>query len=281
MSLQHALVQSGRMRTEFTKKREETGMRTMMMWFLAFAVMLPNVAVAKEAAFDRNAIQVASTSVVVPSVANVTGLTGSVFRTRISLFNPTAFSYPIQVSFHDPSGNMTNMSIAMAANQMRVYDNFLGDVFGTSGAGSVRFESRQIAGGSANFQFVVNAEVWTVVSGGRYGTSVSTLIGGASTSESYSAGIRVDSDFRSNVGCFNDSAISNTVVADVFDGFNNLVTTVTLAVPPNAWAQTAIPAGLSAGYVRFRPSQPAYCFAVVVNNTTNDGHFILASEFTP
>ena len=130
--------------------------------------------IAKDTASGRNAIEVASTSVVVPSVANVTGVTGSVFRTRISLFNPTAFTYPIQATFHDVSGNMTKMNITMAASQMRVYDNFLGDVFGTTGAGSVRFESRQIAGGSPNFQFVVNAEVWTIVSSGRYGTSVAT-----------------------------------------------------------------------------------------------------------
>jgi hypothetical protein len=256
-------------------------MRKIMMWVLAFAYLLPRVAVANDTAFVRNAIQVASTGVVVPSAANLTGLTGSVFRTRISIFNPTAFTYPIQATFHDVSGNMSKVTITMAASQMRVYDNFLGEVFGTTGAGGVRFESRQITGGSPNFQFVVNAEVWTVVSSGRYGTSVATLIGGASTSESYSAGVRVDSDFRSNVGCFNDSATSNTVVADVFDGSNNLVTTLTLALPPNAWLQTAIPASLSAGYVRFRPSQPAYCYAVVVNNTTNDGHFIPASEFTP
>ena len=256
-------------------------MRKMMMWVLAFAVLLPSIAAGRDTGSGRNAIEVASTSVVVPSVANVTGLTGSVFRSRISLFNPTAFTYPIRATFHDIAGNMSNVNITMAAGQMRVYDNFLGDVFSTTGAGSVRFESRQIAGGSPNFQFVINAEVWTVVSSGRHGTSVATLIGGASTSESYSAGIRVDSDFRSNVGCFNDSPISNTVVADVFDASNNLVTTVTLAVPPNAWLQTAVPATLSAGYVRFRPSQPAYCFAVVVNNTTNDGHFIPATEFTP
>ncbi len=47
----------------------------------------------------------------------------------------------------------------------------------------MRFESRQITGGSPNFQFVVNAEVWTVVSSGRYGTSVATITGGASTSD--------------------------------------------------------------------------------------------------
>ena len=256
-------------------------MRKIMIWVLTFAALLPRVTVAKDTASGRNAIQVASTSVVVPSVANVTGVTGSVFRSRISLFNPTAFTYPIQATFHDLSGNMSKVNITMAAGQMRVYDNFLGDVFSTTGAGGVRFESRLITGGSPNFQFVVNAEVWTVVSSGRYGTSVAVLTGGASTSDAFSAGVRVDSDFRSNVGCFNDSGSTNSVVADVFDVSNNLVTTVTLSVPPNAWLQTAIPANLLAGYVRFRPSHPAYCFAVVVNNTTNDGHFIPASEFTP
>lgn len=256
-------------------------MQKIMTWALTLVFLLPRVTVANDTGFVRGVVEVASTSLVVPSVANVTGVTGSIFRSRISIFNPTAFIYPVQVTFHDASGNMSKVNIPMAANQMRVYDNFLGDVFGATGAGSLRFESRQIAGGSPNFQFIVNAEVWTVVNGGRYGTNVVTLIGGASSSESYSAGIRVDSEFRSNVGCFNDSAISNTVVADVFDASNNLVTTVTLAVPPNAWIQTAVSANLAAGYVRFRPSHPAYCFAVVVNNTTNDGHFITASEFTP
>lgn len=256
-------------------------MRKIVSCIFIFASLLLGVGLSKDSISVQNAVPVASTSLVVPSVANVTGVTGSVFRTRLSIFNPTAFTYPIQATFHDVSGNMSKLNITMAAGQLRVYDNFLGDVFGTIGAGSVRLESRQIPGGSPNFQFVVNAEVWTVVSGGRYGTSVTTIIGGASASESYSAGVRVDTEFRSNVGCFNDSTSANTVVADVFDGSNNLVTTVTLSVPPNAWAQTAIPASLAAGFVRFRPSQPAYCFAVVVNNTTNDGHFIPATEFTP
>ena len=256
-------------------------MRKIMMWVIAFAALLPGLAVASGTDSGRKAIQVASTSVVVPSVANVTGLTGSVFRSRISLFNPTAFTYPIRATFHDPAGNMSNVNITMAAGQMRVYDNFLGDVFSTTGAGSVRFESRLIAGGSPNFQFVVNAEVWTVVSSGRYGTSVTTLTGGASTSDAFSAGVRVDSDFRSNVGCFNDSGNTNVVVADVFDGVQQSGHDSDSVGSPNAWAQSAIPTSLPGGYVRFRPSQPAYCYAVVVNNTTNDGHFIPASEFTP
>jgi hypothetical protein len=83
------------------------------------------------------------------------------------------------------------------------------------------------------------------------------------------------------VGCFNDSTEPNSVVADVFDASNNLVNSIMLTVPAGGWAQTAIPGNVSSGYVRFRPSQSAFCWAVVVNNTTNDGHFILASEFVP
>jgi hypothetical protein len=243
--------------------------------------LVNSIAFAKQANNERNALQVASTTIVVPSAANVVGATGSTFQTRISIFNPTAFTYSIQVTFYDQSGNMAMANINMAAGQLRIYDNFLGDVFSATGAGTLKFESQLIPGGSPDFQFVVNAEVWTVSAGGRYGTSVTTTIADGSAAESYSPGIRVDSDFRSNVGCFNDSGSINTVVADVFDASNNLVTTVMLTVPPHAWAQTAIPANVASGYVRFRPARSAYCWAVAVNNTTNDGHFVLASEYVP
>jgi len=235
-------------------------------------------------AFGKGAsrsVQVASTTVVVPTAANVVGATGSTFRTRISIFNPSAFSYPIEVVFHDVAGKTTTKSIPMSANQLRVYDDFLGEVFSVTGAGSLEFDSQHIAGGSSDNQFVVNAEVWTISGGGRYGTSVTTSTADGSPAEAYSPGIRVDSQFRSNVGCFNDSTEPNSVVADVFDASSNLVNSIMLTVPAGAWAQTAIPGNVSSGYVRFRPSQSAFCWAVVVNNTTNDGHFILASEFVP
>jgi hypothetical protein len=251
-----------------------------MILILAWA-LASSIGLAEQANNERNALQVASTTIVVPTAANVVGARGSTFQTRISIFNPTAFTYPIQVTFYDQSGNMAMANINMSGGQLRIYDNFLGDVFSATGAGTLKFESQLIPGGSPDFQFVVNAEVWTVSAGGRYGTSVTTTIGDGSAAESYSPGIRVDSDFRSNVGCFNDSGSINTVVADVFDASNNLVTTVMLTVPPHAWAQTPIPANVASGYVRFRPARSAYCWAVAVNNTTNDGHFVLASEYVP
>jgi len=83
------------------------------------------------------------------------------------------------------------------------------------------------------------------------------------------------------VGCFNESGKANTVTATVFDGTGTQVTTVPIQLLPNAWGQRAVNAAVSGGYVRFDPSGPASCYAVVANNTSNDARFIAAVEYTP
>lgn len=230
---------------------------------------------------SRNALEFTSTYAVVPVMANLQGVTGSFFKTRVALMNPTAATYPIEVSLFGASGFVSKTTIIMAAGQMRSYDNFLEAVFSFTGAGTVKFESQRIAGGSSDFQFLVNSEVWTTSANGRYGTSVPTSLSEPSNSDAYSAGIKIDANTRSNIGCFNDSSLSSVVEAAVFDSSNNLVTTIMLTLDPNSWKQVPIPNTVPSGYVRFRPSQPAFCYAVVVDNTTNDGNFIQAAEFVP
>ena len=230
---------------------------------------------------SRNALEFTSTYAVVPVMANLQGVTGSFFRTRVALMNPTAFTYPIEISFYGVSGFVSKTTLSMAAGQLRIYDNFLEEIFSFIGAGTVKFESERFAGGSTNFQFLLNSEVWTTSANGRYGTTVPTNFIEASNSDAYSAGIKIDASTRSNIGCFNNSSLSNVIEAAVFDSSNNLVTTITLTLDPTSWKQVSIPNAVSSGYVRFRPSQPAFCYAVVVNNTTNDGNFIPAAEYAP
>ena len=55
----------------------------------------------------------------------------------------------------------------------------------------------------------------------------------------------------------------------------------TLALPANGWGQTGISSVVNNGYVQFDPSDSAVCYAVVVDNTTNDGLFISAAEYRP
>jgi hypothetical protein len=100
-------------------------------------------------------------------------------------------------------------------------------------------------------------------------------------SRSFSVGITVDASNRANVGCFNESKAANTVTATVFDGTGAQVTTLQLQLGPNTLGQKAVSAAVSGGYVRFDPSGPASCYAVVANNTTNDARFISAVEYTP
>src|SRR5207249_430584 len=156
-------------------------------------------------------------------MANVPGLFGAVWKTKVALLNPTAFSYPIQVTLYDKTGKVKETNVNMSSGQVRNYDNFLSDLFSYGGAGTVKFDSQSIPGGSDSNQFVVNAEVYTDSSKGRYSTSVASYIYPAADSEAYSPGISVSSSFRTNIGCFNDSSSLNEVQADLYDSSNNLV----------------------------------------------------------
>jgi hypothetical protein len=67
----------------------------------------------------------------------------------------------------------------------------------------------------------------------------------------------------------------------VYDSANRLVTTVVLTVGGGSWIQVSLPNAVSGGYIRWRPVSAAYCYAVVVNNASNDGTFVPAVNYVP
>lgn len=208
----------------------------------------------------------------IPVVANTAGLNGAQFTTYVAIFNPTSSSFPITASFFDANGNETDKTITLAAGELRTYTNFMNDVFGMAGGGAVTLRAPDPSN-----RFIVSSEVRT----GRYSTTVPALEFAGSSSRSFAAGITVDSTSRTNVGCYNQSANANAVTATVFDNAGKQAGTVTLNLAPNAWGQTAVNTVVSGGYVQFDPSDSAVCYAVVVDNSTNDGRFISAAEYRP
>lgn len=214
----------------------------------------------------------ASDQQTVPVVANVTGIGGK-FITWLSILNPTSTAYAVTASLYDANGTKRDAQINLAAGELKTYDNFLETVFGYSGGGAVTFRSPS----SAN-RFIVSSEVRS----GGYSTPVTTIDFPGSRSRSFSAAISVDATWRTNAGCFNQSASANTITATVFDksGTQNLGT-VTLSLPPNAWGQTNVPIVVSDGFIRFEPNDSALCYAVVVTNQTNDGRYLPATEYQP
>jgi hypothetical protein len=230
--------------------------------------------------------QVASASpvITIPVMTNSPGALGGVFKTKVVVLNPTIFSFPVEVSLYGTDGFVSKTTINLAAGQVRNYENFLAEVFSFSGAGTVNFDSLSLAGGNPNLKFLVSAEVYMDSDKGRFTTVVSTgapLDPVSPTANAYSIGITVDGDTRTNLGCFNTSFSTNVISAEVYDSTNRLVTTVALTVGGGSWTQVSLPNAVSGGYIRWRPVSAAYCYAVVVNNTSNDGTFIPAVNYLP
>jgi hypothetical protein len=216
----------------------------------------------------------------IPVVANLTGIGGK-FITYVSIYNPTASAYTIQASLFDATGVRRDAAISIAAGELKTYANFLDSVFaGFTGGGAVTLRSNDSAGGQRNNRFIVDAEVRT--QGGHFGTSVPVLEFAGSGSRSFAAGITVDSNSRTNIGCFDESGFTNKVHATILDNTGTLtVGSTDLNLAANGWFQTAVSSIVSNGIVRFEPSDAAVCYAVVVDNTTQDGRVVSASEYQP
>lgn len=226
----------------------------------------------------------ASPVITIPVMTNAPGALGGVFKTKVVIFNPTISSYPVEVSLYGANGFVAKTTINLSAGQVRNYENFLAEVFTYTGAGTVNFDSLSLAGGNPNLKFLVSAEVYIDSPNGRFKTVVSTgppLDPVSPTAIAYSIGITVDGDNRTNIGCFNTSFSTNVINADVYDSANRLVTTIVLTVGGGSWTQVSLPNSVSGGYIRWRPVNAAYCYAVVVNNTSNDGTFIPAVSYVP
>ncbi len=209
----------------------------------------------------------------IPVVANTIGLGGAVFRSYVAILNPTASGFSVTASFYDASGTKKDATITLAAGEMRVYGNFLATVFSATGGGAVTLSSPDPSN-----RFIVSSEVQT----GNFSTSVPALEFAGSNSRSFAPGINVNSQSRTNVGCFNQADAANSIKATVLDSTGKLtIGSVTLNLPAKAWGQTAINSVVSDGYVQFDPNDSAVCYAVVVDNNTNDGRFISAAEYRP
>jgi hypothetical protein len=249
----------------------------------ASSLLLALSASAADRNLPRNGLS-AFPTVVIPVMANNPGvIPGTFFKTKVAIINPTQLSYPIQVTLYDGNGQAGQATISMAPGQVRNYDNFLEQIFGRSGAGSVVFNSGAgVPGGSAANDFIVSAEVFTDSPTGKYKTVVTSgalLDSVSNLSEAFSLGITVDASTRTNVGAFNDTESPNVINADVYSAAGTLLGTVTLTLPARSWAQVAVPTNVTNGYIRWRTSGLAYCYAVVVDNLSNDGTFIPGAEY--
>lgn len=254
--------------------KRRLGLTTLL---LAFVLALPVFSQQR----TPRAQEFASDFQTVPVMGNVPGINGAVFQTYVAILNPTANAFPVDVTWYDGAGATKTAVIMLAAGELKTYSNFLDTVFQATGGGAVTFRAAESAGGTNNNRFILNVEVKTA--GNRFGTSVPALEFAGTASRSFSPGITVDSTSRTNIGCFNQSNVANKVKVTIKDQTGAVtVGTQELNLAANAWAQTGLSTiVVSDGFAQFEPSEPAVCYAVVVDNVTADGRLIMATEYTP
>ncbi len=252
---------------------------------IAFAALLFAVPLfAQTQQFGRRATPMdsfASDFHTIPVMGNVAGVNGARFQTRVSLLNPTANAFQVQATLYDNTGTAHNAVLNLQAGQVTTFQNFLGEVFnGYNGGGAVTLQAADTVGGTHNNRFIVDAESYTTGTG--YGTVIPVLEFAGTGSRSFAPGVTVNSNARTNIGCFNQGSSTNTITATVHDATGaTTVGTVTLTLPPNAWGQTAVTSVVSGGSIQFDPTDNAVCYAVIVQNATNDAHLVMASEYQP
>jgi hypothetical protein len=223
----------------------------------------------------------ASDRQIVPVMVNAPGNFGAVWKTRVVLMNPTDHAITVHASFYEAGGTAHTMEIPLAAGELKSWDDFLTEMFSASGAGGVEFESGEEVGGGSDDLFILSTEIYTAQAGGRYGSTLPSSDFDGSDAPSYAAGISVDGNTRTNVGCMNQSGTNNIVEVRTYDMAGMLLASGQMTIPAHGWKQIAITATVTNGYVELDPMGPASCYASIVNNATNDGNFVPAIEYLP
>jgi hypothetical protein len=213
-----------------------------------------------------------------PTSANVNGQFGAYYKTKVSIFNAVSASYFIRAGLSDSTGEIAHAFIAINPGQTITYNNILLEVFGYFGGGAIDLDS-----GDANLRFVVNSQVYVDTASGRYTTAVQFADDlGAITPirPGYVVGVSVNASRRTNVGCASNSGVSQTISFQAFDS-NNLAigNPLVFVLAPYAWSQYSYAGFLTNGGIYVTATQNAVCYAVEVDNTSNDGTYQLATPF--
>ncbi len=227
----------------------------------------------------RQALAVGAVShLLLPTSANVHGNFGAFFKTKVSIFNAVNATYSIRVGLSVSTGEIAHAFIILSPGQTRTFDNILDDLFGYTGGAAIDLDSQ-----NTSFRFIVNAQVYVDTTNGRYTTAFQFAddLGDITPSRpGYVVGVSVNATKRTNVGCASNSASPQTIRFQGFDANNFAVgSELSFTLAGFGWAQYAANFTLTNGGIYITASDNAVCYAVEVDNNTNDGTFQLATPF--
>jgi hypothetical protein len=230
----------------------------------------------------------AATSYVIPAAANTSGLFGSYYKTRLTLLNPNGGALALLSYLLSPSGPVGPVAFAVPANSSVTFDNALQELFRYTGGGGLVIYTDPSTPNSGD-QFVVSAQIYVEGPNGSYNTPIPAMTAGDQVhtpfdlpGESVAVGVQVDARNRANIACANDASTSTSVVtATLHDRSGVQLWQTTMSLGPGVWQQVPVPVDVARGFISWVATGPiTYCYAVNVDNASNDGTLLLATAVT-
>jgi hypothetical protein len=230
----------------------------------------------------------AGISYVLPSCANASGLFGAYYKTRLTLLNPNGGTLALLFYLLSPSGPLGPVSYTVPATSSVTFDNALQDLFSYTGGGGLVIYTDPSTPNRGD-QFVVSAQVYVEGPNGLYTTPIPAMTAGDQVhtpfdtpGESVSVGVQVDAQNRANVACANDASTSTSVVtATLHDNSGVQVWQTTMTLGPGVWQQVPVPVNVERGSISWvATGSITYCYAVNVNDTSNDGTLLPPTAVT-
>jgi hypothetical protein len=262
----------------------------------AIAVFVAVPALSQESATDRRPLGVESrpgvrsataphalasgavSHLLLPTSANVVGAFEAYFQTKVSIFNAVDATYQIRIGLSVTNGEIAHKFLTIEPGETVTFRNILKEVFGFTGGGAIDLDS-----GNSGHKFIVSSQVYVETINGRYTTAVQFAddLGAIVPSRpGYIVGMTVDFNTRTNLGCASNSPRDQTITFQPFDsdGFV-LGPPFEFVLKGWGWGQYSVNGSLSNGGLQIKASDNAVCYAVEVNNKSNDGTYQLATPF--
>jgi hypothetical protein len=213
-------------------------------------------------------------------------IAGSVnnFRTDARILNTSGEDIEVSAYFlpTDVTDNVVRISappvkIAVPKRSMKVLDDVVTTVFGTTGIGAILFTAPQ--------RFEASSRIYAVVETGTLGQFSSARSPGLATARGAIFQLKANALFRTNIGAVNIANADSIVTWTLYDRNNIAVTTASRTLVayevlrPTAVQQIFPDAGsadLSDCWVSFTATNPIFAYGSVVDNRTTDPTFVPA-----
>ncbi len=166
----------------------------------------------------------AATSLWVATAARASGAQGSQWRTTLGVFNPSAASATVDISYHRSGGSTSTASLSLPGGAQTLIDDVVG-FLGSGGSGPMEIDATQ--------PVIVGSRTYNQSNDGTFGQYLDGVApeDGASTGQMvWLTMLRENTDFRSNIGFTNTGGSAAVVTVTLYDGSGAQVTSFAVTV---------------------------------------------------